>query len=480
VKELFYMPSYPNVLILVMDTTRAQNLSCYGYERATSPHLDALAADSVLYEQAIAPGCWSLPSQMSLLTGLFPSKHGAHELHLSYPHQYPTLPEVLREADYTTFGISPNSWMSDEFGTTYGFDTYLKMWQYWPTLPATAAARSRRWIRFAHRLNRVYTHYAFPKRNRARHVNQSLYNLLDHVREPFFGYVIYWDTHLPYYAHGAHGTRWLPPGVDLEHALQVDRNHLAYHTGQLSMTEEDFEILRACYDGALASIDEEIGCLVNRLQKRDILDRTMLIVTSDHGENIGDHRLMSHAYSLHDTLIHVPLIIRSPECFPRGERATSHVQLTDVFPTILDALQLEVPEVRAELQGESLLGDQTVAANRLAYAEMLAPHPSISALNRRAGLPEDTPQPQHDRSLRCIRTLDSKFIWSSDGQHTLYDLRQDPAETINLYLEQPETAAVLEKHLMSWQPPTELPLSAPELHMDEDVRLRLRDLGYID
>lgn len=474
------MPSYPNILILVMDTARAQSLSCYGYQRATSPNLDRLAADSVLYEQAIAPGCWSLPSQMSLLTGLFPSKHGAHELHLSYPHHYPTLPEVLRERGYTTLGISPNSWMSDEFGTTHGFDTYLKMWQYWPTLPATAEARSRSWIRFAHRLNRFYTRYAFPKRNRARHVNQALYNLLDNAQEPFFGYVIYWDTHLPYYAHGAHGTRWLPTGVDLEHALRVDRDHLAYHTGQVSMTEADFEILRACYDGALASIDEEIGYLVDRLLKRGILDRTVLIVTSDHGENIGDHRLMSHAYSLHDTLIHVPLIIRYPTGFPRGERVTSHVQLTDVFPTILDVLQVEAPEVRAELQGMSLLGEQIEAADRLAYAEMLAPHPSIQALNRRAGLPEDTPQPRHDRSLRCVRTLDSKFIWSSDGHHAWYDLRQDPSETTNLYPEHPEAAATLEKHLVSWQSSAGLPLSTSEHHMDEDVRQRLRDLGYID
>ncbi len=474
------MPSYPNVLILVMDTARARSLSAYGYERPTSPNLDALATDGVLYEQAIAPGCWSLPSQMSLLTGLFPSKHGAHELHLFYPHHYPTLPEVLRETGYTTFGVSPNSWMSDEFGTTYGFDTYLKMWQYWPTLPATAEARLKLWIRLAHRLNRFYTRYRFPVRNRARHVNQALYKLIDNAREPFFGYVIYWDTHLPYNAYGDHATRWLPPGVSLERAQQVDRNHLAYHAGQLSMTDEDFELLRACYDGAVATIDEEIGYLVDRLEKRGILDRTLLIVTSDHGENIGDHRLMSHAYSLHDTLIHVPLLIRYPECFSRGERITSHVQLTDVFPTILDALQLEVPEVRAELQGASLLQDETDTADRLAYAEMLAPHPSIAALNRRTGLPEDTPQPQHDRSLRCIRTLDSKLIWASDGQHTLYDLRQDPSETTNLYPERSEDAAALEKHLMSWQPPAGLPLTAPEMHMDEDVRQRLRDLGYID
>lgn len=138
-----------------------------------------------------------------------------------------------------------------------------------------------------------------------------------------------------------------------------------------------------------------------------------------------------------------------------------------------------MPEVRAELQGASLLREQDDAAERWTYAEMLSPHPSIRALNRRAGLPEDTPHPLHDRSLRCIRTLDSKFIWASDGQHALYDLHLDPFGTTNVYPEQPEAAAVLEKHLMSWQPPAGLPLTAPELHMDEDVRQRLRDLGYI-
>ena len=134
------MPQRPNILVLLIDTARAQNVSSYGYERRTTPHLDALAQESTLYEQAIVTGSWSLPSQLSLLTGLFPSKHGAHELHLSYPHHYPTLPEVLRGAGYTTLGVSPNSWMSDEFGATYGFDTYLKLWQFAATLPATAEA----------------------------------------------------------------------------------------------------------------------------------------------------------------------------------------------------------------------------------------------------------------------------------------------------------------------------------------------------
>ena len=474
------MPQRPNVLILLMDTARAQSFSCYGYERATSPHIDALAEESVLYEQAIATGCWSLPSQLSLLTGLFPSKHGAHELHLSYPHRYPTLPEILRQDGYTTLGISPNSWMSDEFGTTYGFDRYLKLWQYLPNLPATAEARSKPLVSLAHRLNRLYSRYLFPRRNRARHVNQHILNLLAQAPEPFFLYAIYWDMHLPFYPEGTHATRWLPPGVDAAQAQRVNRNALTFHTGQVKMSEADFEVLRACYDGALATIDEKIGTLVEMLRQRGLLENTILIITSDHGENIGDHGLMSHAYSLHDTLIRVPLMIRYPDCFPQGGRVQHQVQLTDVLPTLLDILQLDRPDVRDALQGISLLDTPPAAEERLAYAEMVAPHPSIPALNRRAGLPEDTPQPELDRALRCLRTPGHKFIWASDGQHALYDLRRDPQERTNRYREEAELAATLEKALLAWHPPTGVPLSAPQPDMPADVQERLRALGYID
>src|SRR5438128_7496764 len=118
------MPHTPNIIILLLDTARAQSFSGYGYPRPTSPHIDALAAESVVYEQAIAPGCWSLPSQVSLLTGMFPAKHGAHELHLSYAHGYAMLPEVLHEADYHTLGISPNRRIWDRSAGPPAFACY--------------------------------------------------------------------------------------------------------------------------------------------------------------------------------------------------------------------------------------------------------------------------------------------------------------------------------------------------------------------
>jgi arylsulfatase A-like enzyme len=472
------MPPRPNIIVLLLDTARAQNFSCYGYDRPTSPHIAAIAHEGVIYEQAIATGCWSLPSQVSLLTGMFPTKHGAHELHLSYAHHYPLLPEVLRAAGYSTLGVSTNSWMTDEFGVTHGFDQYLKLWQLWRTLPDTVSSGPR--MHLAKVLNRLYWRYLFPRRNRARDLHRHIRTLLARTPEPFFLYAVYWDMHLPYTPRSPHTTRWLPSEVDARRVQQVNRNHLTYLTDQTSMSEEDFVILRALYDSALASIDEEIGMFVAALRQQGLLDRTLLIITSDHGENIGEHGLMSHAYSLHDTLIRVPLIIRYPECFPAGQRVAQQVQLTDLFPTVLDVLQLDVPEVRQELQGVSLLAPLAdVPEQRLAYAEMLAPHPSMIALNRRSGLPEDTPHPAFDRALRCLRTRDTKLIWASDGNHALYDLHQDPYETVNRFTTDPERATTLLEILEAWHPPNGVSLLAPTPTMNNDIRQRLRDLGYL-
>jgi len=139
-----------------------------------------------------------------------------------------------------------------------------------------------------------------------------------------------------------------------------------------------------------------------------------------------------------------------------------------------------VPRVRQELQGISLLAPTPgTPEERLAYAEMLAPHPSVAALNRRTGSPEHTPRPAIDRALRCLRTPATKAIWASDGNHALYDLRLDPHETTNLYAQNPQLATEYLDLLEVWQPPVGAPPLPPVPPMDPDMRQRLRDLGYL-
>jgi hypothetical protein len=147
---------------------------------------------------------------------------------------------------------------------------------------------------------------------------------------------------------------------------------------------------------------------------------------------------------------------------------------------MLDVLDLDVPRVRQELQGVSLLAPTPdTAEERLAYAEMLAPHPSVAALNRRTGSPEHTPRPAFDRALRCLRTPATKVIWASDGNHALYDLRLDPHETTNLYTQEPQFAKAYLDLLDAGRPPVGAPPLPPAPPMDPDMRQRLRDLGYL-
>jgi len=156
------------------------------------------------------------------------------------------------------------------------------------------------------------------------------------------------------------------------------------------------------------------------------------------------------------------------------------VQLTDLLPTIMDVLHLDFPLVRQEFQGQSLIAPIVEeATERLAYAELLAPQPSNEALNRRTGAPAETPRPAFDRALRCVRTPTTKLIWSSDGQHALYDLRLDPQETSNRFATEPELAATMLATLDAWRPPTGIPLCATDPAMDAAVRQRLQALGYL-
>src|SRR5262249_4990636 len=151
-----------------------------------------------------------------------------------------------------------------------------------------------------------------------------------------------------------------------------------------------------------------------------------------------------------------------------------------LFPTVLDVLGLDLPMVRQELQGTSLLASPAEApAERLAYAELLAPHPSMASLNRRTGAPEGTPRPTFDRALRCLRTPTTKMICASDGTHALYDPRQDPHELTNLVAAEPKLATEYLDLLEAWRPPAGESPMTPAPPMDPELRQRLRDLGYL-
>jgi len=242
------------------------------------------------------------------------------------------------------------------------------------------------------------------------------------------------------------------------------------------MSEADFEILRALYDGEVSYVDARVGEIYALLRERGLLRNTFFVITSDHGENLGEHQLMDHAYCLYDTLLRVPLIVRGPTEFPAGERVLDQVQTLDLFPTILDLADIRDADLRAQVQGRPLF--PASLRDRVAVAESLEPQPPVAVLRRR--YPE-LDGSRFDRALRAVRTPRYKYIWASDGRDELYDLEADPGETRNLVSTEPETAAAMRAWLAEWvhSAGAVAPGRGLELELDTVTRRRLEELGYL-
>jgi arylsulfatase A-like enzyme len=221
-----------------------------------------------------------------------------------------------------------------------------------------------------------------------------------------------------------------------------------------------------------------IGRLLEFLEEQDILDDTVVIVVADHGENLGEHGLMSHQYSVHNTLVHVPLIIRYPPIFRGGQRVSELVQSLEIFTTILDILNIDRAEVPNDVRGRSL-APQKVAAQPLPFAVSEYLVPNLARMKRLFG---EHDLSRFDRSLRAIRQNGYKAIFGSDSQDELYDVSVDPAEKVNLAARAPELLADLRVQLDEWLASITLAETAEPgraaAELDERIVARLRELGY--
>lgn len=491
-------PKRPNIILLVLDTARASDFSCYGYPRETTPAIDMIAREGVLYKNAISASPWTLPSHASIFTGMFPSKHGAHEKHKYLDDRYWTLAEVLRSHGYETVAISNNSWINREFGFDRGFNTFIKIWQMFQTETDFTVARREglplileevkrasklvwRGNVFKNVLNGIYGSYFYRRYDYgARRINKEIkkWLLKSHERKPFFMFINYLEPHLRYEPPGKYKTMYLPDGVTAKEADRVNQDAWSYVAGMTKMDGRDFEVLRALYDGELRYLDFRIEEVYSFLKERALLDSTMLVITSDHGENIGEHDLMDHQYCLYDTLLKVPLVIRFPEAFQEGKVVEEQVQTVDVFPSIIDLLGINDEEVRREVQGETLLPEELEYRKRkFAISEYLGPQPSMGSLKKR--FPEADSIHKYDRSLKAVRTGGFKLIKASDGEDELYNIEKDPHENNNLILVEKEKANELRGVLESWEKSFKPSGDSANFDVDEAIRKRLEALGYI-
>lgn len=304
----------PHVLLLVLDTTRADHLSCYGYPKPTTPHLDRLAAEGVLYERAYSPAVWTLAGHAAMFTGQYSSRNGAHEEHLYLDHGATTLAEVLASAGYRTAGFSNNAWVSEWTGLGQGFEEMRQVWTRPYNAQFVIAAMVVNFLQFATTGNAAVGGVV--------RTNEAVLSWIDEATRdgrPFFCFVNYMEAHPPLDYRARFTEPFRPEALPVSKVARVNQNPYAVWARKITMTAEDSLAYSTLYDGELNYLDAHLKNLFEGLGRRGLLDKTIIIVTADHGEAVGEHGDLGHHLYLWEGILRVPLIVR----YPRPSRRVS-------------------------------------------------------------------------------------------------------------------------------------------------------------
>jgi arylsulfatase A-like enzyme len=421
----------PNVLLIVLDALRADHVSAYGYARRTTPRLDRLAAEGLLFENAYANSSWTLPSHASFFTGRFVHEHHAGEPHLPFlDARHPTLAEVLRARGYRTAGFVANTfWCGRQTGLNRGFIRYEDFFGN----AADAATRTVLGRRLSYDVLPLLGLVDIPGRKRAHDLNGDLLRWLEkNDGRPFFAFLNYLDVHGPYLPpRGYRGLFSGEPGAPHGGGRPTRQPR----TVRLGAVTEETRVPEArelrrwvdAYDESLAYLDAELGRLLDELERRGLLDDTVVIVTSDHGESFGEHDLIYHGHSLYREQLQVPLILRYPRRIVPGTRDDRPAGLERLPSTVTDLLGWD----EQPFPGLSLAASDRNPGETEARGPIRPPLAGVlSQVGYRTGVPRSWPTAQG--WIKSLVTRRWHFLLAEDGRSELYDLVRDPKETTNL------------------------------------------------
>lgn len=404
--------SRPNVLLLVADTLRADHVGAYGYRRPTTPRIDRLAGEGRLFLDAYSDSSWTLPSHASLLTGTRVHEHRAgHERQPYLDRRFATLAEVFGQAGYASGGFIANTfWCGRQTRLDRGFARYEDFYGN----AGDALARTVLGRMVSYEILPKFGFIDIPGRKHAADINDSLLRWVDGLGgRPWFVFANYMDVHGPYIPPPSHEGRFTGTRLD-RGASEVE---LGAVTDETKVPEP--RVLRAWqdrYDESLLYLDEEVGRLLDELDRRGVLENTIVVFTSDHGESWGEHDLIYHGHSLYQPQIRIPLVVRYPKRVAPGER--------DSRPIALD----RIPRLLVDLAG---IGNAPFAGRSpLAASGEPSDDVAVSEVSRRRGVP--AAWPTASGWLRSIQTDRFQLIVSETGKLELFDLASDPGQTRNL------------------------------------------------
>ena len=424
----------PNVLFIVLDTVRADHLSCYGYEKRTTPNIDRVSQEGVVFGNAFSAAPWTLPSHSSMFTGLYPSQHQADWGHAHLDESFPTLAEHFEGIGYETVGFSENLFVGRTFGLARGFGEFHETWRR-PLVVRAIAKVATQVLHYKERADCAERSVGLFERWVTNHQRRG---------KPFFSFVNLMAAHLPRYPRSAFGSGNWTKEV-LARIEPVNLIPEKYYLSKYRLTQDELAIMAEIYDTEISYLDSQIGDLVSFLAKMGILEETIVILTSDHGENFGEHGLIEHQLCLYDTLLHVPLIIRFPPLLKPG-RIEERVSTVFLFNTVMAMTATSRSEGSEGMKADPLAqlrGPGFVIAECGNALNMLKE--AVGDEGR------DFDFSRFDRSLKCIIEGDYKFIWASNGENELYQIKSDPHESSNVIDKERAQARSLAQLLKSWE-----------------------------
>jgi arylsulfatase A-like enzyme len=422
-----------NVLLIVWDTVRAGNLSAYGYKRQTTPNLERLARRGVRFDPAFSTSSWTLPAHASLFTGRWP-----HELGVDWKSplrdDVPTLAGYLAAHGYDTAGFAANlDYCTRESGLARGFAHYedfpVELYEVFARYVALGnRLEISDWAGVLGRILEKCTGRSFERliprsREHAKNaaaVDGAFLGWLSRRqgrRRPFFAFLNYNDAHTPYEVPDQS-----IPGFGLRPASSRDRLILfGWNSADKAKLEyRDVRMAIDVYDDCIAYLDRRLGILLDELDRRGVLDDTLVIVTADHGEHLGDHLLFFHGCSLYRQLVQVPLVIVDPKGAPANRVVVEPVSLRDVPATVVDLLSLGRD---APFPGRSLA--------RFWSADRPLPEPLLMEMGKLLLLTNQGREPAAKGPMKSVVAGGMHYIRSADGLEELYALRSDPEEQLN-------------------------------------------------
>jgi len=408
-----------NLLVITLDAVRAANTSLNGYARQTTPRIAALAERSVAFDRALSTASWTLPSHASIFTG-----HWYHELSADYDKPldatYPTLAEFLSERGYRTAGFVGNlGYCGAETGLARGFAHYEDYPISWGQVAASSGLT--RTVLDNFRLRRLLKNDQHLNRQTADVLNDNVLHWIDRdPAHPFFVFLNYFDAHDPYLPPPPFDSKFGPGRKNGKHS---PLHHWLYNPaiGHRPLDQATIQEEIDAYDGAVAYLDDRLGLLLDGLKERGLLDNTLVVITADHGEEFGEHRVFEHSYSLYGPSVNVPLVISFPGKIP-ASRVGTPVSLRDLPATVTDLLGFH----DAPFPGTSLrrVWDPASGARGVDIS------PALSELNFAPRQPEWFPISKGD--MKSVVSAGMHYIRNGDGSEELYDYEGDPWERADL------------------------------------------------